>query len=294
MKKNSISFIRNIEQKGEFHEEDITLSTLPCHSQTSFIDIYCFGYSFFKRGAVLPIKAATWVIQLQTEGNARVETDDGSFNISSGNLLVVPPNFRHTYRVPKNNDMRKIFIIFRSGPLLDILLGEEIRSNGILIRDSGLDSIKFFEELHENMKSASPDSLENLSTDLYRLLFRIRSLIVSKTPMGDFETSLRAAVRDISRDISLDSLAESFGLGKHSLIREFHRQTGCSPVKFMISMRMRQAEQLLTLSSMPIAEIASVCGYSSPSFFSSEFKKHFGITPNGMRKKRQNTDTRKH
>lgn len=95
--------------------------------------------------------------------------------------------------------------------------------------------------------------------------------------------NLREAAYDMASGISLDSLADRFGVGKYSLIRQFKKETGQAPIRYMIALRLQHAEQLLLLSSMSITEIAAVCGYSSPSFFAAEFKKHLGMTPRQFR-----------
>ena len=38
------------------------------------------------------------------------------------------------------------------------------------------------------------------------------------------------------------------------------------------------------ITDIPIAEIATLCGYTSPSYFVSEYKRHFGETPLHRRK----------
>ena len=99
----------------------------------------------------------------------------------------------------------------------------------------------------------------------------------------DFQMNLREAAYDMASGMSLDSLADRFGVGKYSLIRQFKKETGQAPIRYMIALRLQHAEQLLLLSSMSITEIAAVCGYSSPSFFAAEFKKHLGMTPRQFR-----------
>lgn len=105
-----------VEQNSEYYEEQVLLSTLARHSMVSFLDISAFGKSLFRGGARLPITSDRWVLQLQISGQAHVETSDGVYSVYPGDLLVIPPKFTHTYVVPEQTDMRKYFMIFRSGP----------------------------------------------------------------------------------------------------------------------------------------------------------------------------------
>ena len=279
----SISFCKMVEQNSEYYEEQVLLSTLARHSMVSFLDISAFGKSLFRGGARLPITSDRWVLQLQISGQAHVETSDGVYSVYPGDLLVIPPKFTHTYVVPEQTDMRKYFMIFRSGPLPDILLNKEIQSGGVRIRKGKTEFRPIFEAVFKEMSEGGAEAMENLSVHLYRLLYLIQNQIMHGTAAGHFQMNLREAAYDMASGISLDSLADRFGVGKYSLIRQFKKETGQAPIRYMIALRLQHAEQLLLLSSMSITEIAAVCGYSSPSFFAAEFKKHLGMTPRQFR-----------
>jgi len=283
MKKNNIRFTRKVFNTGEFHSEQVAMTAFPSVSPSAFLDIASYGYSFFKRGGRFPIVSNTWVFQLQTEGFAAVRSEGENFRVTPGDLLLIPPNVKYEYVIPKNSDMRKEFMILRSGPLPEFLFGNEVRNHGILIRNGDPAIATLYQKIGLLMKDLSGDSLEDLSVELYRLCYKIRQLILGRSASGNFEANLRGAANDLGGKISLEALSVKFGMGKYSLIRAFHKETGQSPVKYMISLRLKHAEQLLALSTLSIAEIAAACGYSSPSFFTYEFKKHSGITPRQFR-----------
>ena len=283
MKKTNIRFTRKILNTGEFYSEQVFMTMLPSVSPSAFLDIAYYGYSLFKRGGRFPIVSNTWVFQLQTEGVAAVRAEEENFRVTPGDLLLIPPGVKYEYIIPKNSDMRKEFMILRSGPLPEFLFGNEVRNHGIFIRNDDPVIAAQYQKIGLIMKDLSGDSLEDLSVELYRLCYQIRQLILGRSATGNFEASLRRAANDLGGPISLEALSEKFGMGKYSLIRAFHKETGQSPVKYMISLRLKHAEQLLALSMLSIAEIAAACGYSSPSFFTCEFKKHSGITPRQFR-----------
>lgn len=283
MKKNNIRFVRKVLNTGEFHSEQVYMAAFPSASPSAFLDIASYGYSFFRRGGRFPIVSNTWVFQLQTEGFAVVRSEGENFRVTPGDLLLIPPKVKYEYVIPKNSDMRKEFMILRAGPLPEFLFGNEVRNHGILIRNDDPVIAALYQKIGLLMKELSGETLEELSVELYRLCYRIRQLVLGRSSSGNFEASLRGAANELGGKISLESLAEKFGMGKYSLIRAFHRETGQSPVKYMIALRLKHAEQLLALSTLSIAEIAAACGYSSPSFFAYEFKKHSGLTPRQFR-----------
>lgn len=90
--------------------------------------------------------------------------------------------------------------------------------------------------------------------------------------------------KNLSAKITLDELASVSSLEKSYLIRLFKKETGSTPLKILTEMRLNRACDLLATTDMNIVEIASEVGYNTPSFFISEYKKLFGITPAMHRK----------
>lgn len=60
---------------------------------------------------------------------------------------------------------------------------------------------------------------------------------------------------------------------------QFKRQTGHSPIDYLIQTRIAKARNLLLRSDATLSEIAAEVGYSDVYYFSRIFKKHVGISP---------------
>jgi AraC-like DNA-binding protein len=88
---------------------------------------------------------------------------------------------------------------------------------------------------------------------------------------------------NIYSDISLDLMAEHFGITKMHIIRVFKRKFGITPMQYLIDKKISVAKSLLCGTVMPIKEIASLLRYSNTQHFSSSFKTATGITPNKYR-----------
>lgn len=284
MDDQTIKLTRQLEHTGSHYSEAVSVTALPGNAPGTFLELASCGYSTFRKGADIPISNSSWVFQMQMKGSATLETEGERFILSPGDLLIVPPGILHRYLVNKGEDMEKIFFIFKPGPLLEFLLGNDIRKNGIFFKNPEPPLSSLFQEITEKMKTLQDDTREELSLLLYKLCFRIREGITARTPAGNFESKLRRASALLSEPATLDSLGKIFGAGRYSLIRMFRRETGKTPVNFMITLRLEKAVNLLNHSDMSIGEIALSCGYSSPSHFASEFRKHFGMTPREFRK----------
>jgi len=64
----------------------------------------------------------------------------------------------------------------------------------------------------------------------------------------------------------------------------FGERLGVSPMIFLNRCRMEQACRMLKDSRLNVTEIASACGFSSPSYFAEQFHRAFSISPSEFRK----------
>ena len=83
---------------------------------------------------------------------------------------------------------------------------------------------------------------------------------------------------------SLSELSARYGMGSKYFSELFKKHTGVSPTDYMISLRMKQAYQLLMTTSCTVKEISQSIGYSDAYYFSRLFKKKYGISPDRLRK----------
>jgi AraC-like DNA-binding protein len=79
--------------------------------------------------------------------------------------------------------------------------------------------------------------------------------------------------------IKISQLAEKAGLSASYFWSLFKRKTGCTPVNFLIRLRMHQACHLLKATDLNIKTIAAVLGYRDSFHFSRQFKSVHGVTP---------------
>jgi AraC-like DNA-binding protein len=87
---------------------------------------------------------------------------------------------------------------------------------------------------------------------------------------------------NISRQFSLNELAELVQCGSYHLIRLFREQKGMSPHAYLIQLRLEHARMMLERGES-IAEAALSSGFSDQSHLTRKFKLRFGVTPGTYR-----------
>ncbi len=78
---------------------------------------------------------------------------------------------------------------------------------------------------------------------------------------------------------SVHDLSKSVGMSRTSLYMKLKNLVDLSPQDFIIHAKLKHAKNLLIKGENSIKEIAYSSGFSNPKYFSTSFKKFYGITP---------------
>ena len=87
--------------------------------------------------------------------------------------------------------------------------------------------------------------------------------------------------------LSLGDVAEKVGLSRERLSRLFHETIGITFSEYLSEVRLTEARDQLSGSSLKITEIAFACGFQSLSQFNRRFRATEGMSPSEYRKKAQ-------
>ncbi|MDQ0221826.1 helix-turn-helix domain-containing protein [Streptococcus moroccensis] len=85
--------------------------------------------------------------------------------------------------------------------------------------------------------------------------------------------------QNITEKISLEALSNELGYTPYYLSQKFKKETQQSINSYILNEKMEEACSLLKNTQIPIAEISHYLSFSSPSYFSEQFKKKFHQTP---------------
>ena len=86
-------------------------------------------------------------------------------------------------------------------------------------------------------------------------------------------------------DIRIEDLARYAYISRSECFRCFKQYFNKSPIVYLTEYRLSHATKLLMKTEKSITEIATLCGFSTASYFGKQFKKIYGITPLQFRKK---------
>ena len=137
-----------------------------------------------------------------------------------------------------------------------------------------------------------PVNEEDMDNTLDRLRSRLRQLYeltdednISRTGAREsVDLAIRYMNQHYMEDIDIGLLADRLGFQSAYLTRIFNRYAGDSPLKYLTSIRIREAKRLLTETSLSISSIGEAVGYPDQFHFSKTFRKATGMNPSSWRK----------
>ncbi len=82
-----------------------------------------------------------------------------------------------------------------------------------------------------------------------------------------------------TQPLKVADLAKEASMSSSSFYNHFKEVTGMSPIQYQKQLRLQEARRLLLTENLEAAEAAFQVGYESPSHFSREYSRKFGLPP---------------
>lgn len=93
------------------------------------------------------------------------------------------------------------------------------------------------------------------------------------------ERALGFIERRLGEGFSLDELARTVAISRFHFARQFRQSTGCSPMAYLLKLRIARACEQLHAGQACIADTAAQLGFFDQSHFTRTFRRVTGMTP---------------
>lgn len=230
----------------------------------------------------------SYQISICTEGSGiYIDENDREHCIDPGDLFIFSPNTPHRYKAV-TDIWRLPFIVFtgHSAPAIMDYLGfdKSLVLNNINSEDFRQISV-LFNKIYNIYNSDEDLRSARTSSMVYSLLITISGICRSHSKMqNELSVQLAPALnyikRNVHKDISVDTLAKIVGVSSGRLSVLFKHAFGTSPAQTIRLYKLEHSKHLMdSRPDIKIKELAERCGFTSPSYFVTAFKKEFGISP---------------
>ncbi|MBQ8369004.1 MAG: helix-turn-helix transcriptional regulator [Clostridia bacterium] len=236
-----------------------------------------------------------YIFEYVISGAGYLEYDRGdevvTERVDAGTFYFIGRGAEITYYADPDDPYEKIWINL-DGDIAERLadffsLGKVFTAHGNVL--------DLFLAVHDRLSHATDANLSEIKADVSCLLFEILTrvnrdvLFPDRVEKNTLDEKIRAYIdANVYAELSLDIIAEHFGITKMHVIRVFRQKFGSTPMQYLAQRKIGIAQSLLTGTVMPIKEIAALLRYSNTQHFSTSFKTSVGCTPNQFRQSQNN------
>ena len=216
----------------------------------------------------------TWELIYCTAGHGAIRFKNGRIlPYPVGEMVAIPPNEVHANSSAEGFSVIHLNMLDPSFPYHGAF---KIQDEGGSLHRAVTETLAFFasDKLKKELILAS---LGELITS-YMIVFRSNSEF--SEPVEKIRSNI---LKNYTKsDYALDEYIRTLPFHYDYLRKVFKKEIGKSPLEYMTSLRMKNAERLLSTdwtNERAIAEIAQMCGYENPLYFSRVFRKYYGCSP---------------
>lgn len=135
-------------------------------------------------------------------------------------------------------------------------------------------------------KDSSYNNLNMAAIHLGELLLLLQAVVKqarTETDTSTLPTKMQEILAYISNNLTtiktLDQVAEHFFISKSHLFHQFKQSTGFTFIEFLTKIKISRAMHLLKHTKDSVAKISEACGFETPMYFCSVFKRKMNMTP---------------
>ena len=143
--------------------------------------------------------------------------------------------------------------------------------------------VRYFELMDNPMDARvlGPSILREIH---YRLLLSpagrmLRHLLVADSHASRISKAIRKVRAEFRSALSVPDLARTAGMSASSFHEHFKSVTGTTPLQYQKDLRLIEAKTLLLNRNHTVSEAAYAVGYESPTHFSRDYSRKFGLPP---------------
>lgn len=107
----------------------------------------------------------------------------------------------------------------------------------------------------------------------------VRQMAVEGSATNQISDVIEYIMKHYEKVIKIEELADIANMSISTLHRHFKEVTAMSPIQYQKQLRLQEARSLLLAESSDVAEVGFRVGYESPSQFSREYSRMYGLPP---------------
>lgn len=216
-------------------------------------------------------------LSYRIKGNAEFKTDERTIHTGTGEIAYVPKNISYSI---KHSEEHLYVVHFDMDNSKDLKLIEKFKPvNNIIFQN-------YFKNMYNIWTQSQFGYKFNATAIFYKILSELnydhyKAPLTKSEKLTNIISYIQMNYTD--PDLTVESVADTFGVSSSYLRRIFSENIGMPPIKYINKLRFNRAKELLNSGYYSICDIAVLSGFQNVKYFSTSIKKMYGKTPSEMR-----------
>lgn len=229
-----------------------------------------------------------------TDGEGWYSIQGKKYILEKNSYIILPANTPYSFGANNDNPWTIYFMHFRGRSAKYYHCGSYQPQSVVPDDNSRLqDRLQLFEEIYQCFSLSYTIEYMRYTTaclGLFLASFLCLEQYNSIQTINNSKMSFSAKVihymqENIQHNISLEELATHFKYSPSHFSMLFQRETGVSPISYLLRLKIQKACQYIELTNLKLKDIALALGFEEASYFSRLFTKIMGIPPSEYKRK---------
>ena len=224
-------------------------------------------------------------------GKAHFYFDDAERIVTAGHMVLFQPRQEQHYEYFGTDKTEVYWVHFTGSNVKNILRRYDVPlDTSVFYSGTSVIYAYLFKEMINELQTCRTGYEELLTMYLQQILILVQRIRLERRPsvnthiQEEMEYARRYFNEHYNEQINIEEYAESRNMSVSWFQRNFKQIANCSPMQYLLTIRMNNAASLLESTDYSMAEISAIVGYDNPLYFSRLFKKQNGVSPSEYRK----------
>jgi len=215
-----------------------------------------------------------WEIVYYTGGQGTLYVGSEEVHFATGDMVFLPPDIPH----------REVASVPYTNIHLTVAVCDASQTPIFQVHDTeGRDILHLLQMIYREkyLRRANDKIL------IEKLLAAVEQYVIAQTQQDTrnhcVEKCKRILIANLSdSSFNISAMLAQIDHNEDYVRRIFKKTVGCTPGSYLSEQRIEYAKQLMQISdpgSITVRQIAAMCGFDDPYYFSRAFKKHTGLHP---------------
>lgn len=224
-------------------------------------------------------------------GQAHFFFDAEETIVTAGNMVLYRPREMQKYVYYGSDQTEVYWVHFTGSDVKNLLRNYGIKDDmKVIYTGTSLEYSRIFKQMIWELQQQQFDYEEYIAMLLKQIFILMHRQINKERVIKNeyLESEMELATQYFNENyntpISIEDYAAKRGMSISWFIRSFKEYTNMTPLQYIVSLRITNAQMLLENTSYNVKEIGLIVGYDNPLYFSRLFTKQKGISPANYRK----------